>query len=302
MSFSLDTTGQSASNFVAAEVHAITPALLANFGYLFLNQGPFFGLNLTITYTPTAAPSTPVVLLLGKDYTFTFSLPGFGNTETSSVWGAIDFFNPNLSGALTISYQALGGNWTFNQNNIATYLNSNFFNGGSQVIQLVPSAPLYLPNIPTAIWPINSIQSIVIAQAQLPNIDLSVIFVTLEAPATLNAQTQPVQVVNLPSITVVKLNPTFTPTPSSGAGTIGTASEDVVLLAANPSRRYLEITNTDTVKSLIVNVLGIAFQSATFIGKTLVPGETLRYDSAVPNTAVHVATEVAGVTYFVVEG
>ena len=302
MSYSLDTTGLSSSNFVSAESHPITPAVLANFGYLFLNKGPFFGSNLSITYTPTAAPSTPVVLKLNTDYTFTFNLPGFGSTEATSVWGAIEFFNPNLSGVLQISYQALGGNWTFNAADIAAYLNSNFYDAGSQIIQLVPSAPLYLPNIPTAVWPINSIQSIVIAQAQLPVIDLSVVFVMIETPATLNAQTQSVQVVNLPAITISKINPTFTPTDSSGSGVLLVASEDIVALTANPSRRFLEITNTDTVRSLVLNILGVAYASGVFTGITLTPGETRRYDIAVPNTAVHLATEQAGVTYFIVEG
>ena len=138
MSYSLDTTGLSASNFVAAESHTITPTLLATFGYLFLNQGPFFGHNLSIIYTPTLAPSTPIPLNRGSDFTFTFTLPGFGNTDNAAVWGAIEFFNPNLSGTLQIAYQALGGNWTFNTLAIANYLNSNFYDAGSQLIQLVP--------------------------------------------------------------------------------------------------------------------------------------------------------------------
>ena len=302
MNFSLDTTGQAASNYVASELHTVTPQSLANFGYIFLNNGPFFGRNLKVIYTPSAANSQPATLQVGIDFGLTFLLPGFDTDSTTGVWGAIDFYNPNLNGKLQISYQSLGGNWTFNQNAIANYLNSNLYNANLQTIQLVPSAPLFLPNNPNAVWPINSVQSITIAQAQLSNIDLTVVYVSLAAPSTLSPQVQPVQVVNLPATQTVVNIPAFTPTASSGAKTIPAASTDYLVLPANPSRRYLEITNTDPLLSLTVNVIGPAYVSPNFIGITLAPGKSISYSSAVPNTPVHVATEQPGVNYFVIEG
>ena len=52
MTYALDTTGLAAGNLVTGETHSVSPALLSNFGYIFPTNGPFFGNNLQVTYTP----------------------------------------------------------------------------------------------------------------------------------------------------------------------------------------------------------------------------------------------------------
>jgi hypothetical protein len=165
MTYALDTTGLSANNLVTGETHTLTPAVLATFGYVILNNGPFFGRNLSVVYTPSGG--SPITMVAGVDYTTTFNLPGIGFDNTTKIWGAIEFYNVMLNGVITVTYQALGGKWSFNTTQISQYLNSNAFNAGTQVVNLVPQPLLYLPNNPSVPWPVNSITSLVMAQQQV---------------------------------------------------------------------------------------------------------------------------------------
>ena len=200
MTYALDTTGLAAGNLVTGETHSVSPALLSNFGYIFPTNGPFFGNNLQVTYTP--AGGAPVPLTPGVDYSPIFKIPGIGNTVTNQIWGAIEFYNISLNGVVAFTYQALGGSWVFNTEQISTYLNSNAFNASTEVIDLVPSPDLYLPNNPSVVWPINSMNSLVIAQAQATNISLGIAFDSISGVGTLPAS------VNVTQDTAIKLKAT----------------------------------------------------------------------------------------------
>lgn len=181
MSLTLDTTGVATANRITGEVIPVSPAVLNTFGCLYLAKGPFFGKNFILSYTPAfPVGASPVPLTLGVDYDFKFELPGFGTTPQDKVWGALNIYNQSLNGNLTISYQSLGGNWVFDQNAIKTYLNTTQFNSNYQFMALVSKDPLYLPNNPNAEWPLNSIESITIAQAQLAQITLAVAFLRID--------------------------------------------------------------------------------------------------------------------------
>lgn len=189
MSLELDTTGLATANRINGEVIPVTPAVLNTFGCLYLANAPFFGKNFVLTYTPAfPANASPVPLALGVDYDFKFELPGFGSTPQDKVWGALNIYNQGLNGNLTVSYQALGGSWVFDQQAIKTYLNTTQFNSNYQFMALVSKTPLFLPNNPNAEWPLNSVQSITIAQAQLPLITLSVAFLRIDGDDTGTSQ------------------------------------------------------------------------------------------------------------------
>lgn len=300
MSLLLDTTGQAVANYVSSENHAVTSESLMNFGYVFLNKGPFFGNHLAVYITPTGGVRKP--LELGKDYDPIFMLPGFGQTVGTEVFGALEFYNPNLEGVLQVSYQALGGNWTFNQNAINNYLNSNYFNGDLQTIVLVPAQDLYLPSSPAAVWPLDSIQAITIAQAALPTISLSVAYVSNTPGAAINAQTQPVQVVNLPDTQKVITLASFTPTNASGPKTINAANTNQIVLQPNSNRQLLEIANLHATAVLYVNFTGAAWDGTKPVGIPISPGATRSYASRVPNTQVTVSSRTAGVPFYILEG
>jgi hypothetical protein len=218
MPLSLDTTGLAVNNYIPSEVHQVTSLALSNYGCLFLNKGPMFGRNITVFYTAQGT-TTAVKLIYGTDYDLIYQLPGFGNTVESQVFGAIQFFNTTLTGTVNVGYQALGGNWTFDFVQINNYLSTNQFDANSQYVALTSSTPLYLPNDPSAIWPINSIQSVTIAQAQLPSIALGVIYLPLNATAVNNVFSGNVAVSNFP--TIQPITATNLPLPSNAAQEIG---------------------------------------------------------------------------------
>lgn len=300
MSLLLDTTGVAPSNLVTNEIHLITPQLLGNFGYIFLTKGPFFGGGLSVSYTPIGGAA--IALTLGVDYQVAFELLGFGHTEATKVWGAVEFINPNLNGTLRVTYQALGGNWTFATTAISNYLNSNAFNGTVQKMVLVPATPLYLPTNPYAVWPLNSIPSITIAQAQESSIALSIEYVDINSGGNEMPAPNQVQVMNWPVFVPVNAGFPFTPTSSSGAGAIVTANLDQVAVSARGNRKFLEITNTHLSATLILNVTGAAYVGGNFIGVSLLPGAVKRYELGVPSGNIHIASAVGGATFFVVEG
>jgi hypothetical protein len=178
MTLALDTTGLATANRIEGEQIAVTPAVLNTFGCLYPAAGPIFDKNFAITYTPATVGATASPLVKGTDYDFKFELEGFDEDTSGKVWGAICLFNQSLNGTIEISYQALGGNWTIDQQAVRNYLNSNQFNSNIQHQVLVSKDPLHLPNNPLAEWPLNSIEAITIAQSQMPNIILSVAFVS----------------------------------------------------------------------------------------------------------------------------
>ena len=300
MSLLLDTTGVAPINLVSNEIHPVTPQALANFGYIFLTQGPFFGGGLSVSYTP--AGGSPVALTLGIDYQVAFELLGFGATEATKVWGAVEFINPNLHGSLRVTYQALGGNWTFAQTAISNYLNSNAFNGTTQKMVLVPATTLYLPTNPYAPWPLNSIPSITIAQAQESNIALSVEYVAIGSNGNEVPAPNQVQVMNWPPLQSVNAGHAFVPSASSGAFLVTDANTNQIAVSERSNRKFLEITNTHLSATLILNVTGPAYVGGNFIGVSLLPGAVKRYEIGVPSGNIHIASSVVGASYFVVEG
>lgn len=224
MAYSLDTTGLAPSNYVAIETHLVTPQSLANYAYILLNHGPFFGNNLQVTYTPRNGLS--IVLSLGEDYQPIFELEGFGDTTSTKVWGAISLTNPALLGSIQVSYQSLGGNWTFSNATIFAYLNSNYFDAATQRIVLVSNGFLRLPNNPTVDWPINSRQSVAIAQAQLPVVDLVVKYeyidnATQAQVATPGSLTNPLYVATTNQRALQPISALTLPLPSNAAKETG---------------------------------------------------------------------------------
>lgn len=95
--------------------------------------------------------------------------------------------------------------------------------------------------------------------------------------------------------------PPFTPTVNSGAGTITAAATDQAVLAANPTRKFLQIENTGTA-DLWFNPAGAAWNGTTYVG-IRIPGSGARiYDVKVPNSAIHLASATAGTPFFILEG
>lgn len=96
---------------------------------------------------------------------------------------------------------------------------------------------------------------------------------------------------------------TGTNTATNGVGIVTLAGTDYIAVAANTARKFVSITNTHASATLIINPTGLAFSSSAYIGIPIPPGGTYEWSGVtVPNGDLHVASSVAGATYFVIEG
>ncbi len=199
MPLQFNPAGDLTANRVNGETIPIAPSTLATFGLIYLSKGPFFGKDFTLSFLPTGIGAVSVPLVRGDDYDFRFELQGWGagedDTDEDKVWGAIAVFEQGLNGTLTVGYQSLGGNWTINQSKIRDYLNTKPFNGAVQHRVLRNDGPLYLPSNTIAEHPLNSIQGITIAQAQLSSITLVVEYILKGGPDLIPKE---VDIVSLP--------------------------------------------------------------------------------------------------------
>jgi hypothetical protein len=114
MSLSLDTTGASGVNLVTGEIHAISTLGNGRKVLLPLNQGLFFYKGLSVVYTDHDGDSH--ILTQGQDYTLMFAIHGVASNNP--VYANILVENTKLSGTLSVTYQALGGNWYLSSNEI----------------------------------------------------------------------------------------------------------------------------------------------------------------------------------------
>jgi len=140
MSLSLDFTGSLPANKVTAESVVLTPTTLTAI-YATLTKGPFFNNNLVVTFTDLySGVTTPMTR--GVDYDSTFNFPQIGISTNAQIYGALCFYDTSLNGTITVTYQALGGQWSFDLSQISSYLDSNLCNPGIAYPALVPNIAL----------------------------------------------------------------------------------------------------------------------------------------------------------------
>lgn len=133
----------------------------------------------------------------------------------------------------------------------------------------------------------------------------------------INNQRGPVDAVNPMPVTVVgggvggSSSGAYTPntaftgsnTGANGKGTLAAAATDYVAVVANPTRHGMTIFNTHPTATLIVNPAGLAWDGTNYVGIEIPPKTGWDWPAgSVPNAALHVASAVAGATYFIVEG
>lgn len=397
--YPLDTSGSLPTNYVSGEEHLVSPNILSSFGLIFPKAGPIYGTNVSVAYTPGGGGATRP-LVLGTDYELTLQMVGFGSTPDKQVWGAFSLLNIALNGTVTVSYQALGGNWTYDTAQIANYLNTNPFDANIQYVVLTPSPAIHIPASALTPFPLNSVTAVQQAQSYLGSVSLGVTYypigsispdvdqvnqgksqlvvilnqlVQLLSTSTTPAGTNHIGSVNIDnwpsplSVQVInqalgtnaaqegggnlaaiaagigtpgdtawdgnsgsslisaikaitaKLSTAaketggnldtitantasaFAPTASSGAGAISNAAQDVVLLAANTGRKFIQFQNTSA-GVIYFNPVGVAYNGTSYVGFPIPAGGGVFYDIKVPNTAIHIASSTAGATYFLVEG
>lgn len=91
-----------------------------------------------------------------------------------------------------------------------------------------------------------------------------------------------------------------TNTNANGTGTCAATATDYTLARAAP-RQYLSITNTHATARLTVNFGAAAYAGGAAVGRPVAAGATLECPVP-PRCDVHVSSDTAGATYFVVDG
>lgn len=142
MGLALDPTGVSGANLVTAEAYMTEEVYGSTYGEIFPKKGPFYKLGLIVKYTAEGG-SNQITLGLNSDYSFKYMLPNIGPDASSLVYGSILLLDDTLDGDIEITYQALGGDWSFDILQIFNYANENYFNPKSQFEALVPSPKAY---------------------------------------------------------------------------------------------------------------------------------------------------------------
>ena len=169
MSLSLDFTGSNATNYVPGETQPIGPSQ-DNVIYLYPLKGPFYYRNLVVTYTDANSGATSI-LTPGIDYSPAINFPMIGVANNQVIYGALCINNNALNGTITISYQALGGNWAINPTQIFNYINQNLFNSNNAFPALVAFPALTKADGVTPLV-LNTVANITLAQGLNPVVGL----------------------------------------------------------------------------------------------------------------------------------
>ena len=174
MSLALDDTGVLGANLISTEIHATQDVYNNTFGILFPVNGPFYQNGALLTYTPIGWDGAAFTLVEGVDYEFEYAMTGIA-VNANQVYGAISILNGNLNGVLALTYQALGGAWTYTPLQIRKYVEEVYFNLNTQTKAIAPNPDIYLPF--TGI-DLTSFDKIAASLALVSPISLGVVYVT----------------------------------------------------------------------------------------------------------------------------
>ena len=152
MSYVFDPTGSLLANIVTAESHDVNTSQGIS-AFMYLNAGPFYESDLTLTYNGVAGEFR--TLVLDTDYVFDLEMRGASTNASNSIYGAIRLLNPQLYGTISASYRALGGNFVINQRQIYEYLNDNAYNSNLVYRALTPVDAITYANSSELVIPIT---------------------------------------------------------------------------------------------------------------------------------------------------
>lgn len=121
--FPLDITGSATSNRITNEIIPIVPAsedITGPSAYVLLQYAPAFAQNFVISHNGTP-------LVRGQHYDFIGQNIHASKYIGKDLYAGVFFFNNNISGNVTVSYNTLGDTWVQNNyQHIATYFNTYF--------------------------------------------------------------------------------------------------------------------------------------------------------------------------------
>lgn len=115
--YPFDPTGTASTNKIENETQIITPVNYKDFQFFIPDAAPFFKEGFVLTFRDTNGNTVP--LSEGIDYYFAHHFIAASKACAKQLYGSIALINRALSGVVTLSYQTVGGMWTYDRN----YLN-----------------------------------------------------------------------------------------------------------------------------------------------------------------------------------
>jgi hypothetical protein len=169
--YTLDPTGVMPANLITDEVISLTPQFIANFPFVLLSLGPFYGNGINVKYISPLGVT--VQLTRGVDYHCVFIFAGATSSPDNPVYGGLSFISRLNPGSLLITYHALGGNWTCSYTDVKAFLDTHAFNPDVSYLQYVPLNRVFAPSSVQEIV-LNTFANIITAQSELPSIAMSI--------------------------------------------------------------------------------------------------------------------------------
>lgn len=145
-----DDTGTSPDNLIPAEQHVLTDQNGDNYHFIVPRVAPYYKGSLVVTHVETGT-----VLKPGLDFTWTHQYMAASaalavneqdeEVPEKKVFGSITILNRKLSGNISLEYQALGGQFIFDERNLLEELTSLLMYPDTRTWEDITAVPAYFP-------------------------------------------------------------------------------------------------------------------------------------------------------------
>jgi hypothetical protein len=140
--YPFDPSGTLASNKITAEHQVISPPELSEFHFIIPAATPFFAESMVIVHLPSQR-----TLVEGVDFVLTHYFHDASLQCAKPIYGSLTFYNQQLSGAVRMTYQTLGGEWTLSSAKIIEILSNKLVNPRRVYWEQIADLPRTFPPI-----------------------------------------------------------------------------------------------------------------------------------------------------------
>lgn len=140
IAYPFDPTGAAVTNRVIGENQTISPPQLSDFHFIVPEAAPFFANTMEIVHLNTGR-----TLVMGVDWFPTHLFHDASLATARQVYGSVTFFDRTLAGAVRMSYQTLGGDWTLSASKILEILSNKLTNPRTTTWEQVADVPYQFP-------------------------------------------------------------------------------------------------------------------------------------------------------------
>jgi virion structural protein len=125
--YQFDPTGELVANRIVNEQTVVTHRNFQDYHFIVPTFAPFFEKNFVIRFHETGT-TTPVPLVLGKDYYFTHHFQQGSLSVATPLYGSITLLRRDMQGIVSFDYNTLGGDWLIDDRTILKILADRIHN------------------------------------------------------------------------------------------------------------------------------------------------------------------------------